>query len=68
MAFDAQATYDENNKPSNVSIDLYFNPYIINIDISITALENGNTQLDFDIQLFGPASCDFHIQLSMINQ
>lgn len=67
MAFDVQATYDENNKPSNISVDLYFNPYIIHFDISIIALENGDTQIDVDMQLYGPASCDFNIQLSMIS-
>jgi len=68
MAFDVQATYNDNNKPSNISVDLYFNPYIIHFDITITLLENGDTQVDVDMQLYGPASCDFNIQLSMINE
>lgn len=68
MAFDLQATYDEDHRPSNISIDFYFNPYILNIDITVTHMRDGNTKIDAELQIFGPASCDFNIQLSMINE
>lgn len=67
MAFDLQVTYNDDNTPSNVEIDLYLNPYIINITLAFTDTVDGDTQIDAELQLFGPASCNFNIQLSMLN-
>ena len=67
MAFDLQVTYNDDNTPSNVEIDLYLNPYIINVTLALTDTVDGDTQIDAELQLFGPASCDFNIQLSMVN-
>lgn len=68
MAFDLQVTYNDDNTPSNVEIDLYLNPYIINITLALSDTVDGDTQIDAELQLFGPASCDFNIQLSMLNE
>lgn len=67
LAFDVQVTYDE-QKPSNISIDLYLNPYIININLALSTTESGDTQIDVTLDLFGPASCNFNIEFTMVNQ
>lgn len=70
VAIDAQIAYKDaqHYTPSNIKIDLYANPYIINTNIDFTTLEDGNTQIDVTLQLYGPASCNFKIQFRYIVQ
>lgn len=70
MAFDAQVTYRDTETyfPSNISLDIYAKPYIINVDATFTTLENNNTQMDLVIQIYGPASCNFKIEYRYVVQ